>query len=863
MMADPTGKRKKGGTGAPPGWNPGGGRAGDDRLVEYRAKRRASRTPEPFGGASLAGSRLFVVQQHDASRLHWDFRLELDGALLSWAVPKGPSPNPEDKRMAVRVEDHPLDYAEFEGVIPEGNYGAGSVILWDKGVWVPTEDPHAGLASGKLLFDLRGFKLNGRWTLVKTRQSENSWLLIKEFDSWVDERGPGVYPAESIYSGLSVDEVAHPERRQTAVEARARDLGAREGRVASRTVRPMLATARDAAFTRPGWIFEIKYDGYRVVAAREGGEAALRSRNGNDLTATFPEIARAVRGLPFGHAIVDGEVVVHDAAGLPSFSRLQKRGRLRNRADIQRASVALPAHMYVFDLLAVGDLDLRALPLRARKRTLRELLPPAGPLRYCDHIEEAGEKMYEHAIRMRLEGVVAKKADSVYESSRSGSWRKIRAVRTGDFVVVGWSESEEARPRLSSLHLAGYRGDVLVRTGSVGTGFASEQLDALRETLLEIEVSECPATGEGTSVAGRAHRWVRPELVAEVRYAEWTEARQLRHPSFGRLREDKRPRECFLEEDEAPREALSEPLPTHPPDAARAVRFTNLDKVFWPEEGYTKGDLIDYYGTVSPWLLPYLEDRALVMTRYPDGIDGKSFYQKDAPGWAPEWIRTETVFSESTGRDLNHFVADSPEALLYIANMATIPLHIWHSRLETPARPDWCVLDLDPKEASFADVIAVARRIRRVCGEAGLPCHAKTSGSSGLHVLIPLGRRCTYEQSQLFGELMSRVVAAELPEIATVERRVSRREGKVYLDYLQNGHGKLIAAPFCVRPKPGAPVSMPLEWDEVEEGLAIGQHTIRTAPARMAALGRDPLAKVLEEEPDLVAALERLTERFG
>ena len=584
----------------------------------------------------------------------------------------------------------------------------------------------------------------------------------------------------------------------------------------------------------------------------------LWSRNGNDLTATFPEIARAVRGLPFGHVIVDGEVVVHDAAGLPSFGRLQKRGRLQNHADIQRAAVELPARMYVFDLLAVGDLDLRGLPLLARKQVLREVLPPAGPLHYCDHIAETGELMYEHVTQMRLEGVVAKKADSIYVSARSGSWMKIRAVETGDFVVVGWSEPPGERQALSSLHLARYRGDTLVHAGSVGTGFTTEQLGEIREMLLEIEVDECPATGEGVFMPGRAQRWVRPELVAEVRYREWTEAGLLRHPSFLRFREDKRPRECFLDDDAASPEALAEPLPVRAPSETREVHFTNLDKVFWPEEGYTKGDLIDYYRAISPWLLPYLADRALVMTRYPDGIDGKSFYQKDAPEWAPDWLRTETVFSESSGRDLNYFVADSPEAILYIANMGTIPLHIWHSRLETPSRPDWCVLDLDPKEASFGDVIRVARCIRRMCEEAGLPCYVKTSGSSGLHVMIPLGRRCTYEQSQLFGGVMSRVIAVELPEIATVERRVSRREGKVYLDYLQNGHGKLIAAPFCVRPRPGAPVSMPLEWSEVVDGLAIEQHTIRTAPARMAALGRDPLAAVLEEEPDLVAALERL-----
>ena len=830
-----------------------------DRLAEYRAKRTASQTPEPFGGGVQPGGNLFVVQKHHARNVHWDLRLELDGVLVSWAVPRGPSPNPADKRMAVHVEDHPLEYAEFEGVIPDGNYGAGPVILWDKGVWVPLEDPYEGMEKGKLLFDLRGFKLHGRWTLVKTRQSDNSWLFIKETDQWVDERGTDGLPDDSIYSGLLVDQVGRAEERQAEVEARVEALGGVRSTVDSSKIRPMLATSRAMPFTREGWIFEIKYDGYRIIAAKAAGEPILWSRNGNDLTETFPEIARAVRGLPYDNVIVDGEVVVHDAAGLPSFSRLQKRGRLQRRSDILRASVELPAHMYVFDLLTLGEFDLRGLPLVARKDVLREALPTVGPLRFSDHIPEAGEAMYEHAQKMRLEGIVAKKADSVYRSIRSKEWFKIRTVETGDFVVIGWTEPSGSRAGFGSLHLAQYEGKDLVYTGSVGTGFTQKQLGEYQEMLEEIEIKTCPIAGGGAYAKKERHHWVSPELVAEVQYKEFTDAGQLRHPAFVAFRDDKRPEECILERVEE----LTEPVLIEDGTVDKDVPFTNLDKVFWPEEGYTQGDLIEYYRAISPWMLPYLLDRPLVMTRYPDGIDGKSFYQKDAPEWAPEWIRTETVYSEGSERDLDYFVADSPESLLYIANMGTIPMHVWHSRLDTLSQPDWCVLDLDPKEASFEDVIEVARAIRKVCEDIELPSYVKTSGSSGLHVMIPLGRQCTYEQSRVLGELMGRVITVELSEVATMARQISKREGKVYVDYLQNGHGKLIAAPFTVRPKPGAPVSMPLKWSEVKKGLTIEKHSIKTAPKRMKRMKTDPLAPVLEEKPDLVGALERLMGWFG
>ncbi len=832
----------------------------DERLTAYREKRRASRTPEPFGGEVVAGGSIFVVQKHAARSLHWDLRLELDGVLLSWAVPKGPSPNQSDKRLAVRTEDHPLEYAEFEGLIPEGEYGAGSMIVWDRGVWEPVEDPALGLEKGKLLFELHGHKLRGRWTLVKTRQSPKSWLLIKERDEHMDpDGGTESYPDDSVFSGLTVEELASADEHAEALAARVAAAGAPLGDVRAADVEVMLATTAERPFTRAGWVFELKYDGYRMLAERRVGEPELRSRAGNDLTATFPEIARAVRGLPYEGLVLDGEVVVHDPAGLPSFARLQRRGRVSSRVDALRASVELPATLYAFDLLAIEGFDVRSLPLLRRKEILHDLLPTVGPIRYSDHVAEQGEALYAQVRGMGLEGVVGKKADAPYRGGRSRSWMKVRAIRVEDFVVVGWTDPKGSRSGFGALHIARYVDDVLHYRGRVGSGFTDALLDELHNALGERVIPECPC-GAGQVPRGKGHHWVRPELVIEVAYKETTEDGLARQPAFSRLRPDKRPDECIEMS-----EAVVESEPAAPRGVAmedRSVAFTNLDKVFWPEEGYTKGDLIEYHRAVAEWMLPYLEDRPLVMTRYPDGIDGKSFFQKDAPPYAPDWIRRVTLWSEGSGRELSYFVVDDVDALLYVVNLGTIPLHVWSSRISSLGRPDWCILDLDPKDAPFGHVVEIARTLHELSDEIGLPSFVKTSGSSGLHVLVPLGRRVTYEQSRTLAELLARVVAAERSDIATLTRNPGRREGKVYIDVVQNGHGRLLAAPFTVRPLPGATVSAPLRWREVNRRLTLARHTMRSLPKRMKRMLEDPLRPVLETEPDLLGALDRLTHWF-
>jgi bifunctional non-homologous end joining protein LigD len=812
----------------------------DDPLAHYRAKRQLDRTPEPSGGSAEAGGQLFVVHKHAARNLHYDLRLEMDGVLVSWAVPKGPSPNPADKRLAVHVEDHPLEYGDFEGIIPAGNYGAGGVIVWDRGRWTPIGDPRDGLAKGKLLFDLEGFKLHGRWTLVKIKKGEKEWLLIKERDAHV--AASAELPPESVLSGLTVEEVKEGRTVGAAIEGEAARLGAPKRAVKLDAKLLMLAETADAPFSRPGWLFELKCDGYRILAGKEGGEARLLTRNGHDCGTSFPEIERAVRALPVEHAILDGEVVALDAEGKPSFQRLQGRAKVTRAIDVRRAVVDTPVTFFAFDLLAVEGHDLRQLPLADRKALLRSVLPPAGIVRYLDHFERDGEALYEQVKARGLEGIMAKRADSPYRAGRSSAWLKMRTRNAGTFTVVGYTAPKGSRGGLGALQLAREEDGELVYTGRVGTGFSDKQLADLRKQLEPKARKTPPCTGPIPKEKGTT--WVEPELTCRVEYSEITDEGLLRQPVLL----------AMGGETVAVEPPPSPARQTAPPQ----VQLTNLDKPYWPKDGYTKGDLLDYYRTIAPWLLPYLQDRPVVLTRFPDGIEGKSFYQKDAPPFTPEWVRTATLPSEE--RDIDYIVVDDVETLLYIANLGSIPLHIWGSRIPAIGRPDWCVLDLDPKDAPFTDVVKVARAAHALCERVELPHYVKTSGSSGLHVMIPLGGQLSWDECRSFGELLARVLVGELPDIATVTRQISRRGGKVYVDYLQNIEGQLIVAPFSVRPLAGAPVSTPLEWREVTMKLDIRTFTIRTVPRRMGRLKRDPLRDVLTTTPDLAAALAALGE---
>jgi bifunctional non-homologous end joining protein LigD len=745
------------------------------------------------------------------------------------------------------------------------------VIVWDLGRWRPVEDPDEGLQQGKLLFDLEGYKLRGRFTLVRTggkktsgrpqvsrsepkaSEDHRNWLLIKKSDAFASDAELPNADA-SVLSGLTLDERRDGSPRLAELARAIERSGAPQRELSASALRPMLAERIDKPFSNPHWLFEVKYDGYRMIGAREDGEGVLFTRNGRPAADRFPEIARSLAALPVPRVILDGEIAAVDGEGRPSFARLQQRAALSSPSDVASAMVANPVSYFAFDLLAFGDRDLRDVPLHTRKEWLAQLVPPRGPIRLAPWFAERGEAVYAEVRARRLEGMVAKRLDSPYRSGRSPLWKKLRLLASDDFVIVGYTAARGGRPGFGALHLASHVNGELRYFGRVGTGFRDDELASLRAAL-DALVRPTPAC-VGAVPQTRGNVWVEPRLVGEVSFSEVTRAGSLRQPLWIGLREDKDPSECAREEEDT----VEEPIESleGAGDAERAVPFTNLDKVFWPEDGATKGDLIDYYRRIAPWLLAYLRDRPLVMTRYPDGIAGKSFFQKDAPAWVPGWVRTEQMWSEHAEREVNYFVCDDLESLLYVINMGTIPLHVWSSRVADLQHPDWCILDLDPKGAPFRDVVAIANELRAISRELALPAFPKTSGSSGLHVLIPLGGRLTFEQCRMLAELLARLVVQRRPEIATITRNVRAREGKVYVDFLQNGHGRLLVAPFSVRPLPGAPVSMPLRWSEVNARLDPRRYTIENAVARMRRLGEDPLAPVLGRAPDLAAALARL-----
>jgi bifunctional non-homologous end joining protein LigD len=823
-------------------------------LDAYRKKRDPERTPEPFGGRRPGEGRLFVVQKHAARRLHYDLRLEMDGVLASWAVPKGPSVRHGEKRLAVHVEDHPVEYADFEGVIPEGNYGAGPAIVWDRGWYRLVKDRPAReqLERGKLEFELFGFKLRGQWTLARMSGKDREWLLLKRADAFAGGDEPVERFPESVLSGLTVEELRESPAKLGTLRARLDALGAPRGEVAPRAAEFMLATLVDRPFSDPRWLFEIKYDGVRVLASRAGSRVELRGRSGTVVTERYPEIALALRALPLERFVLDGEIVALDEGGRSSFQRLQARMNLRRAADIERARASVPVTAIFFDVLALDGRDLRRLPLEARKECLGLLLPARGVARYGDHVLEHGREFFDAASAERLEGVVAKKRDSHYVGRRSRDWLKIKCQFRQEFVIGGSTAPQGSRAHFGALHLGLYENGRLVYVSKVGTGFDEPMLALIAEKLRPLARATSPF--EVGTPAGRGHRWVEPQLVCEVRFTEWTADGGIRHPAFLGLRDDKRPEECRRE---VPLSETPAP-PVHSPSADRpTVSITNPRKVFWPEEKYTKADLVGYYDAIAPWLLPYLEDRPLVLTRYPDGITGKSFFQKDAPEWTPAWVRTERIYSKDAARDIDYFIVNDRESLRYVANLGTIPLHMWGGHLPSLERPDWLVLDLDPKGAPFTDVVKVTLALRRILDKLELPSYVKTSGATGLHILLPLGARHDYEIVRTFARLLAVLGVEAEPEIATVARPLKSRGGKVYVDWGQNGHGQTIVAPFSVRPLSGAPVSCPLRWAEVTARLDPARFTIKTAPARVEAQG-DPMAPVLGAGIDLAAALQRI-----
>jgi len=828
----------------------------DDPLREYHRKRDQSRTPEPFApreGGTIVGTQtggLFVVQQHAARRLHWDLRLEVGGVLASWAVPRGPSLDPREKRLAVRTEDHPLAYADFEGIIPEGNYGAGAMIVWDGGTYTTSKagDVAADIASGKLEIDFSGHKLRGRWALVRTKgEGGKEWLLLCKQPTPGTAGELVVERPASILSGLTVEELAGGGDRTATLAAKAEALGATRLRESNFDVAPMLAETAPAPFSKDGWIFELKHDGIRMLAGRE----RLRSRSGRDITTLFPEVANASRHLACGQFVVDGEIVALDERGASSFELLQRRMTLADTQAISTARRTVPVVAFCFDLLAVAGFDLRRVPLLARKELLRLLLPPVGVLRYTDHVAVDGEGFFETVRQAELEGIISKRADSTYSSGRrSRDWLKIPVKREADLAIVGYLRGQGSRQRLGSLMLAWKDGGRLIYAGNVGSGLNGKTIDILLSELGRDRRST-PAFEGTPEKKGQAPGvgdafYVEPKLVARVHYAQVTSARVLRQPRFVALREDKAVADC-----DAPPPSR-ELLPATPPaPEAQRLQISNRDKIFFPRDGYTKGDLLTYYEQIWPQMSPYLRDRPVVLTRYPDGIDGKNFFQKNAPDFTPDWVPTYRV------EDTDYFVCNDLPSLLYVINSGCIPVHVWSSRCARIDHPDWAILDLDPKGAPFGAVVTIAHSIHGLLRRLGVSHGLKTSGQDGLHIMIPLGGVLTHAEARSFAEVLARVVVRDHQDIATVARPLGERGGKVYVDFLQNGHGKTIVAPFSVRPRDGAPVSMPLRWRDLVGALDPRRFSITTVPTYFRRR-KDPLRSILEQRTDVEKALSEL-----
>ncbi len=849
------------------------------KLDEYKKKRDPATTNEPFGPepagraqATLSGA--FVVHLHDATRRHYDLRVEVGGVLMSFAVPRGPSLDPDAKQLAVQTEPHPLEYLDFEAVIPKGNYGAGPMILWDRGQIRYLEAPaEQGLADGKLDFVLQGYKLRGRFALVRLKGSKNEWLLFKKKDAHSSkEIDIQASQPRSILSGLTVEELEQAPAIARDIEAEAARLGAPTRRVEGPKVSPMLCASDGAPTSAEGWLYELKLDGVRIIAGKEGDEVTLTYRSARDTTAAYPEVARAVRALATPRAVLDGEIVAFDDKGHPNFQRLGQRIHLTRPADVQRAMLAVPVVFMLFDLVAIGDRDLSPLPLVQRKRLLRRLVPAAGVMRVLDHLEGDGEALLAFCRQRHLEGVVAKRAGSPYRQGpkRTGDWVKMKCERDEDFVVVGYKRGERGRGELGALDIATYEGDDLVVRGKVGSGFDQKELDRMLAKLEALKIDKPSLKGK-LGAAPRGRTFVRPEVVVSVRFLGWSDDGSVRFPVYRGELADRDPKSCTAaphaaaldaepaKREEAPAEepppSLAAPAPGH-----RAT-LSNRSKLLWPEDGYAKIDLWTYYEAIAPALLPILRERPLILVRYPDGIHGKNFFQWNVPSHMPSWMESLTIppgdDDPADKREKRIFIVNDVDGLLWVANLACIPMHILACRRSSLDQCDFFTVDFDLKGAPLANAVRLALTLRELLDEIGLSGFPKTSGQTGLHVLVPLGPGVGFATGRGLADLLARVLVHRHPDLATMERVVAKRAGRIYLDTGQTGPTRTIVAPYSVRAVPRATVSTPLTWDEVAPGLDPSAFTIKTVPARVAERG-DPMAALLKVRPSVEAAVARL-----
>jgi len=811
----------------------------------------------------------FVVHQHHARRMHYDLRIEISGTLKSFAVPKGPSLDPAQKHLALLTEDHPFEYLEFEAVIPAGNYGAGAMILWDTGhIYYLDGSAEQGLAQGKLDFMLHGFKLRGRFGLIEIRpkpgDKQRSWLLVKKADAHaaaaldiLAER------PRSVLSGLTVHELPHTAQIAQQLAAHARDLGALEQPVTLESVTPMRCAEEGGRLDDPDSVYELKLDGVRLLAERHGEHVQLRFRTQRSATALFPELVRALLALPCPHFILDGEVVAFDARGLPSFAHVAERIHKQDPRDIFLAARKQSVQFLAFDVLALEHWDLRSLPLLARKQLLAELVRGDGYVRALSYAVGRGQALFQFCEAHNLEGLIQKHAHSSYESakSRSPHWLKIKRTRDDDFVVVGFTRGKGNRGDLGALDIASYVNGVLRTRGKVGSGFDHNTISQLVTLLTPLAIPACAAQGE-LMPAPQGRVFVKPSVVVSVTHAGFTEDGRLRHPVFRGVRNDVQPSECQAATEQERERALEAPPPPRSSHTASSgaqarprVQLTNAHKIFWPGEGITKGALYEYYDRVSDYLLPYLRDRPVLIERYPDGITGKHFFQWSAPRGVPSWVRTEVIESEE-GRDITYFRVDDRDTLLYIANLGTIPLHILAGRFSSLDDSDFLTIDFDLGEAPFEHAITLARALHDLLTELDLPSYPKTSGQTGLHVLVPMGG-APHSAAVALAGLLGRLLHERHAAISTIARMRRDRPQVVYIDTGQTGRSRAIVAPYAVRAAPGATVSTPLTWDEVTAGLVPARHHIASVPDRLAQRG-DPMAEMRHAKPDLPGALSAL-----
>ncbi len=879
-------------------------------LDTYQRKRDFAKTPEPAGAVAPTGGRRFVVQRHRATRLHYDFRLEIDGVLVSWAVPKGPTLDPNERRMAVHVEDHPLDYYQFEGVIPKGEYGGGDVIVWDWGTFIPeeTDDPGGDLRGGELKFSLAGEKLRGRFTIVRTggrrraaSDDKDQWLLIKKRDEFAVDNWNAEDHPRSVKTGRTNDEVlagaaALWNGRAPAAEAEI-DLSAAREEPMPEFIEPMKATLADSPFNDDDWVFEVKWDGYRVETVVRDGAVRLWTRRHNDAASYFPDLTAPPDWINARQAIVDGEVVALDADGNPSFSLLQDRTGIRGAPGSARRSggrpapaevAAIPLVYVVFDLLYLDGRSLLDVPLEQRKRLLRSVLRQDGLVRFASDVPRDGEAFYEAARERGLEGMVAKLRTSRYEPGRrSKSWLKIKLRAEQELVVAGWLEGKGSHKDLGSLIVAVHDDGKLRHAGQVGSGIDAKTRRLLLERLRTLERDDSPL--DPVPRIKGAH-WVEPSLVIRAEFAEWTTDGLLRQAAFKGLELDRDPATVVRERAVSTRRAAasaerSGPAPAGSraaatatsaaaagqagtPQAAlaaldalpgegiwpvggRELHVTNLDKALWPEDGITKRDVLRYYVTIGPTLLPYLAHRAVNLHRYPDGIGhGHGFWQKDVPAHAPDWVARWTYAGSEGAKD--YVVVDQVATLAWLAQEAAIEIHPWTSPTEAPDRPSYALIDIDPGEkTTWDEVLILARLYRTALEHLSVRGWPKVSGQRGIQVWVPIRPIYTFEQTRDWVERLSRTIGRTVPDLVSWEWSKRSRKGLARLDYTQNAINRTLVAPYSLRPAPGAPVSAPITWDDLDDPqLRPNRWTISNIGERLAALG-DPFAGVLANEQEL------------